>query len=224
MVWSKQVGTEGCRLRNPALMLLANVTATEAGARRMLQIREEPAGGESEGPAEPSIQGLHVRRLLRWFLGEPERQPDDWQHVASVLCNVSQLQEGRDLLRRRSTDLLRALLPQLRARGEVRRRGVANAIRNCCFEEGDHWYNNNNNRFCFESIPRPSFQRWRFCPPPPRYLMEELHLVPHLLRVLMGPDLMSEEDKAGMDPMVYDGGEAKEREPLTEVREEPLVL
>lgn len=149
------VSTPDCTFRDKALMLLANVTATETGSKRMMQV-----GGKEEGGDAPSLQGLNMRRLLRWFLSNynPEAAQDDWQYVASVVCNVSQLQEGRDLLRRKSTALLHALLPQLQSENVVRRRGVAGAIRNCCFEEDDHWW-----------------------------LLHEVNVVAHVLRALMGP-------------------------------------
>ena len=146
-------------------MLLANVSATEKGAKRMMQVEEEEekkkeeeaaaeggGGKEGEDPSSSSsttnhlpqaqkknlLVGLHVRRLLRWFLSQYDAaaEEDEWQHVASVLHNVSQLQEGRDLLRKRTTNLIASLLPQLDSCNPIRRRGVACAVRNCCFEEG----------------------------------------------------------------------------------------
>ena len=161
-----------------------------------VQQQQQPEQQEtSEKKKKSALQGLHVRRLLRRFLGteyDPLAARDEWQHVASVLHNVSQLQvcvcvcvrarvcvrvcarsvtytnnaptpprqqtdhtpptsththqnnptnpptqqKGRDLLRRRQTDILRVLLPQLQSRNPVRRRGVASALRNCCFEGG----------------------------------------------------------------------------------------
>lgn len=49
------VTSEGCGIRDRALMLLANVTVGQQGAKKMMQIREEEDGEGS------SIEGLHVR-------------------------------------------------------------------------------------------------------------------------------------------------------------------
>lgn len=138
------------------------------------------------------------RRLLHWFLKSQPKTEDDkdeWQYVSSVLCNISQLQQGRDVLRRKSTNLLTQLLPQLRSPNTVRRRGIASAVRNCCFEEEDHWW-----------------------------LMEEVNLVPHVLYPIMGPDdviNMTPEDAVaiGIDPLVTLRGEkGKRREADVSIR------
>ncbi len=66
--------------------------------------------------------------------------------------------EGRDLLRRRQTDILRMLLPQLQSSNAVRRRGVASTIRNCCFEGA--WVRGcvggSVGRLVSQSVPRPA--------------------------------------------------------------------
>jgi len=192
-------------------MLLANVTALEKGAKRMMQIREEEEEekeveqekGKNSGSG--SIEGLHARRLLHWFIKStppplsttpPAKDDDDsssssssssssdeWQYVASVTTNITQLQQGRDLLRRRSTNLLPQLLPSLRSPSVVRRRGVCSSIRNICFEKEDHWY-----------------------------LMEELNLIPYLLYPLMNSSnttVLTAEDSLllGLDPLVTVRGE-----------------
>lgn len=141
---------------NSALMLLANLTTPKEGAGECMQ----------SGSEDPTVVGLRMRvRLVEPFLANDatntasssgtggsgvgvggadddasaNAQPNDpWEHAASVLCNVSQLQDGRDLIRRRSTRILPRLLTQLEASSAVRRRGAAAAVRNCCYETQDH--------------------------------------------------------------------------------------
>jgi hypothetical protein len=110
-------------------MLLANLTTVKEGCSEALQIEL----------GDPVLVGQRVKRLIGRFL-EPRgiSTIDCWEHVASLLCNLSQLQDGRDLLRRRSTKILPALLPELNSPSVVRRRGIAAAIRNCCYETADH--------------------------------------------------------------------------------------
>lgn len=82
-------------------MLLANVSVSEAGARKLLQIDGE------------QLQGLHVRRLVRWYLeNKPDekifpgiewteahfKEIDPWQYVANILANVTQVRADSDLL------------------------------------------------------------------------------------------------------------------------------
>mmetsp|Transcript_48789 Transcript_48789/g.110729 ORF Transcript_48789/g.110729 Transcript_48789/m.110729 type:complete len:263 (+) Transcript_48789:58-846(+) len=126
------LNTEDCsgELRNNSLALLANLTTPEEGSRDLLQ------------SADAVLVGVRLRRAVEKFLSftppAASEELDQWQHLASVLCNASQLQDGRDLLRRRSTNILPRLLGQLKSKNPVRRRGVAVAICNCCYETQDH--------------------------------------------------------------------------------------
>lgn len=180
-------GECSAKKRDLALSLLANVTTTIEGARQALQL---------DNP-EPLLHGQRMRGLVDRFVATEAPagaagtdSVDGWQHVASVVCNLSQLQEGRDLLRRRSTQLVARLLPQLASPNPVRRRGVAAAVRNCCFEVSDH-----------------------------PWLLQELGAVGHLLLPLAGPEELAPEEREGMDPWLLARlGPDKEREPDLEVR------
>ncbi len=70
----------------------ATATATQE------QQEQEQEEGATTTKKFALLQGLHVRRLLRRFLGDDPlalaARRDEWQHVASVLHNVSQLQVG----------------------------------------------------------------------------------------------------------------------------------
>ncbi|KAG5177528.1 hypothetical protein JKP88DRAFT_347047 [Tribonema minus] len=194
------------RRRDLCLTLLANVTTTEPGVERMLQL-----GGKG-GP-----EGLHVRRLARALVttlaaaeeaaaaaaaagggggGGSSGGVDQWQHAASLLCNVTREETGRQILARADTGVLEDLLPQLRSAVAARRRGISGCIRNLCFDAKLH--------------PR---------------LLDGARVLPHVLRGLASSrDAYSFQDKVALDPMVWraPAGEGAmtfhEREPDAETR------
>lgn len=117
------VREKSCPGRNDLLvMLLANLTSLEAGAEALLQ-----AG-------KGALEGLNVAMLLKLFLlpVAPGEQ-DMYEHVATILPNVTRFAAGRRLLLQPGRGLLQALASQLRSGSELRRRGCAGAIKNCCF-------------------------------------------------------------------------------------------
>lgn len=58
---------------------------------------------------------------------------DTYEHVATILPNVTRLVAGRCLLLQPGRGLLTALSSQLRSSSELRRRGAARALKNCLF-------------------------------------------------------------------------------------------
>jgi len=174
--------SEDCKIRNHALMLLANVTTTEEGSRKMLQFDE----------AEGKLIGLHVHRLLRYYF-HPVRGKDEWQYVASILCNISQLEKGREVLTKKPGSVLERLLDELKSKNPIRRRGIVSTVRNCCFEEGLH-----------------------------DWLLYELRLVPKILYLLSGPEELAIEERAKLDSDLLCSleieGINKIREPQAEIR------
>ena len=173
-----------------ALMLLANITTAKDGTRQAMQI----------GAGDEVLVGQNMRRLVERFVATSAAQGaaatseiDEWEHVASVLCNVTQIQEGRDLLRRRSTRIMPALLPQLASPRVTRRRGIAASLRNCCYETQDH-----------------------------AWLLHEVGILSHLLLPLAGPETLAPEEREGMEPFLLESldriGADKEREEDDETR------
>ncbi|KAL6780249.1 FAM203 family protein [Auxenochlorella protothecoides] len=108
---------------HPGLLisLLANLTASEDGSEALLQL------GQS------SVEGLHTATLLKLFLQPVVGSEDTYEHVATILPNVTRLAAGRQLLLQPGRGLLTALSSQLRSKSELRRRGSARAIKNCFF-------------------------------------------------------------------------------------------
>ncbi|KAL4423726.1 hypothetical protein ABPG75_001027 [Micractinium tetrahymenae] len=104
------------------VMLLANLTALEAGAEALLQVGKGP------------LEGLHVAMLLKLFLAPvTPGAADTYEHVATILPNVTRFSAGRRLLLQPGRGLLQALASQLRSSSELRRCGCAGAMKNCCF-------------------------------------------------------------------------------------------
>ncbi|KAG2448786.1 hypothetical protein HYH02_006138 [Chlamydomonas schloesseri] len=109
--------------------ILANVTISEGGSRHMLQI------------GQGNMEGLHMAVLLKKFvvggitLGPGESDP--FEHVASVLTNVTRLKEGRQLLLQPGRGLLAALVSQLQSWNALRRLGASGAIKNCIMSAED---------------------------------------------------------------------------------------
>ncbi|XP_052643889.1 protein HGH1 homolog isoform X4 [Harpia harpyja] len=102
----------------PACGVLANLCRERGAARRVLR------GLREGGPGlEPLLQAL----------GQP-RPPSQ---LGPLLCNLSQLPEGRRGLLDRSRCSVQRLLPFTQYQDSVvHRRGVVGALRNCCFEYG----------------------------------------------------------------------------------------
>ncbi|KAM9235753.1 protein HGH1 homolog [Leptosomus discolor] len=132
----------------PACGVLANLCRERGAARRVLRGLRESGRGLA-----PLLQAL----------GEPRPPPQ----LGPLLCNLSQLPEGRRGLLDRSRCSVQRLLPFTQYKDSaVHRRGVVGALRNCCFEYEDH--------------------EW--------LLSEEVDILPFLLLPLAGPEEFPEDE------------------------------
>ncbi|CEG43926.1 Uncharacterized conserved protein [Plasmopara halstedii] len=186
-----QVEDDDWCLTDYSMMLLANVTTTPEGAKALLGYNDEATD------AILALREKKIRTLTTLFLsGQPEPDgiacstgepnwDDDYQYVANILANISQLEQGRDFLlkMRQNTSLASALLPQLQSPNVVRRRGITAALKNLCFDTDNHFY-----------------------------LYDQLDIPTHLMVLLSGPEELDEDDKIGMNPIVYNQGDKKKRE------------
>uniref|UniRef100_A0AAV1TCT0 Protein HGH1 homolog n=1 Tax=Peronospora matthiolae TaxID=2874970 RepID=A0AAV1TCT0_9STRA len=185
-----QVGDDEWRLIDYSMMLLANVSTTPEGAKALLGYDEKLT------EAALVVRERKIRTLTNSFLdGQPEpdgidscgepKWDDEYQYVANILANISQLEQGRDFLLkiRQSTSLAGALLLQLKSPNVVRRRGVTAALKNLCFDSDNHFY-----------------------------LYDQLDIPTHMMVLLAGPEELDEDDKMGMNPVVYSQGAKKKRE------------
>ncbi|TMW63206.1 hypothetical protein Poli38472_002147 [Pythium oligandrum] len=186
-----QLEDDEWRLKNLSMMLLANVTTTEAGARALI-------GADTQaGAATAAYREKKIRTLTVSFMeSEPEpdgvdadsgeaKWDDEYQYVAVILGNISQLEEGRQFILkvRNGKTLIEALLPQLRSPNLVRRRGITALIKNLCFDTDSHFL-----------------------------LYDHLDIPSKLMYLLAGPEPLDPEEKIGMHPDVYKLGPKKKRE------------
>ncbi|XP_065686263.1 protein HGH1 homolog [Patagioenas fasciata] len=156
----------------PACGLLANLCRERGAARRVLRgLRER---GPGLGP-------------LLDALGEP-RPP---AQLGPLLCNLSQLPEGRRGLLDRSRRSVQRLLPFTQyGDSAVHRRGIVGALRNCCFEHEDH--------------------EW--------LLSEEVDILPFLLLPLAGPEELPEDEMERLPPELQYLPQDKRREEEPDIR------
>ncbi|KAJ0408415.1 hypothetical protein ATCC90586_009190 [Pythium insidiosum] len=192
-----QLEDDDWRLKNYSMMLLANVTTTEAGARALV------GADAAMSSAMVAVREKKIRTLTSSFMeSEPEpdgvdpesgeaRWDDEFQYVAVILANITQLDEGRQfvLKMRGGKSLVEALLPQLRSPNAIRRRGIAALVKNLCFDQDSHFY-----------------------------LYDQLDVPSKLVYLLAGPEPLDADEKLGMHPDVYKLGDKKKRENDRHVR------
>lgn len=113
----------GSTITRLLVMLLVNLTQLDAGISSLLQIEDE------------KMHGLYVMKLARSFCRSPnEKQGDPFEHVGSILVNISKMEAGRKILLDPKRGLLKQIIMQFDSKSPLRKKGVAGTIRNCCFE------------------------------------------------------------------------------------------
>jgi len=122
-------------LRKLQCMLLSNVTQDSRGSRQLLDL-----DGESKGRP----MGTTLRKLVNILLSSfPVNQQHDRSascksdsphYLAHLLINVTQLQEGRNVLLDKETGVLVSLLPYFKSENEVLRQGIVGMLKNLCHE------------------------------------------------------------------------------------------
>ncbi|XP_022157089.1 protein HGH1 homolog isoform X1 [Momordica charantia] len=105
------------------LMLLVNLTQLDAGIASLLQTGDD------------KMQGLYVMKIVRSFCrSSSEPTYDPFEHVASILVNISKQESGRKLLLDPKRGLLKQIIRQCDSTSQLRKKGVFGTLRNCCFE------------------------------------------------------------------------------------------
>lgn len=114
---------QDCEIMHLLVMLLVNLTQLDAGVDFLIKSGDE------------KMHGLYVMKLVRSFCSSSTgKKGDPFEHVASVLVNISKNVEGRRLLLDPKWGLLKQIIRQFDSRSILRKKGVAGTIRNCCFE------------------------------------------------------------------------------------------
>eukprot|EP01112_Ceratiomyxa_fruticulosa_P014261 TRINITY_DN4071_c0_g1_i1.p1 TRINITY_DN4071_c0_g1~~TRINITY_DN4071_c0_g1_i1.p1 ORF type:complete len:361 (-),score=82.04 TRINITY_DN4071_c0_g1_i1:36-1118(-) len=136
------------------LMLLSNLTREKEGCMKLI-------GANSKAP------GLLVLKLVGAFCNN-EKEGEELTWATTVLMNVTQTEEGRAVMIDRK--IILDILPFLRHKNILIRRGVVGMLRNCCFASGKH----------------------------PLLLSPEISILTHILLPLRGTDVLSEDDMKGL--------------------------
>ncbi|KAK6931222.1 Protein HGH1 N-terminal [Dillenia turbinata] len=105
------------------VMLLVNLTQLDAGISSLLQTEDE------------KLHGLYVMKLVRSFCTSLDGKNDDpFEHVGSILVNISKSGAGRKILLDPKRGLVKQIIRQFDSTSLLRKKGVSGTIRNCCFE------------------------------------------------------------------------------------------
>ncbi|EEE50934.1 hypothetical protein OsJ_31470 [Oryza sativa Japonica Group] len=85
---------------------------------------------------DEKMQGLYVAKLVRSFCrsSSESEEEDIFEHVASILVNISKVEAGRRILMEPKRGLLKQIIRQSDSTNQLRKKGVVSTIRNCCFE------------------------------------------------------------------------------------------
>ncbi|GAV67477.1 DUF383 domain-containing protein/DUF384 domain-containing protein [Cephalotus follicularis] len=112
-----------CSITRLLVMLLVNLSQLDDGIASLLQIGDE------------MMQGLYVMKLVRSFCRPfNETSEDPFDHVGSILVNISKKEAGRKMLLDPKRGLLKQIIRQFDSPSSLRKKGVSGTIRNCCFE------------------------------------------------------------------------------------------
>jgi len=143
-------------------MLLNNLTTNEKGAASLLQIKEP-------------LFGVSILKLFEIFVfKEVKGREDPYAWIASILMNITQLEDGRALILNKDRSIFPLLFPFVSDSNINRRRGILGVIRNCCFDT--------------ENIA---------------WALTETNLILTLMLPLRGSEVLSEEDMEGMDSSLH---------------------
>ncbi|XP_027347035.1 protein HGH1 homolog [Abrus precatorius] len=166
-----------CAIARLLVMLLVNLTQLDVGVASLLQIEDE------------KVRGLYVMKLVRSFCRTNHETNDDaFEHVGSILVNISKQLEGRELLLDPKRGLLKQIIRQFDSTSSLRRKGVSGTIRNCCFEAENQLQH---------------------------LLLESEFLWPALLLPVAGNKIYSEQDRSKM-PLELGTALSIEREPVND--------
>ncbi|KAF3326382.1 FAM203 family protein [Carex littledalei] len=173
-------------LSQKLVMLLVNLTQVEAGVSALLQVGDE------------KMEGLYVAKLVRSFTrsSSAESSEDAFEHVASILVNISKSEAGRRVLLDPKRALLKQVVRQSDSTNPIRKKGVCGTIRNCCFEADNQLQN---------------------------LLIISEYLWPALLLPVSGKKIYSDEDRSKMPPELSNAlSHEREVEEDPEIRKQSL--
>ncbi|KAL5992119.1 hypothetical protein ACLOJK_013034 [Asimina triloba] len=127
-----------CTIKRLLVMLLVNLTQSDSGVASLLQ-NAPIKTSSSEAAAMVDMAFVSVGTIPNhdvsfFFSVEHDADDDPFEHVASILVNISKMEAGRSILLDPKRGLLKQIIPQFDSTSLLRKKGVSGAIRNCCFE------------------------------------------------------------------------------------------
>lgn len=110
-----------------ALLIISNLTRSEEGASKLLQLGTD-------------YEGVFVDKLIERFCLTRPLESDPYKWIGSILTNISQLEKGREIFLKNNGNLLSLITnaSSFMPDHQVRRRGLAAIIKNCCFSADVH--------------------------------------------------------------------------------------
>mmetsp|Transcript_32776 Transcript_32776/g.84653 ORF Transcript_32776/g.84653 Transcript_32776/m.84653 type:complete len:352 (-) Transcript_32776:540-1595(-) len=112
-----------------ATMLLVNLSTTEEGAKAI-------APTDINSPKSAKLSQA-VQKYVEVPAGKRDDE-DNLRYLSHVLSNITQVESGRKLLMNEDLRILPRLMPELFRKSEERRKGIAGAVKNCCFDADYH--------------------------------------------------------------------------------------
>eukprot|EP00164_Ancoracysta_twista_P002955 GFYU01003935.1.p1 GENE.GFYU01003935.1~~GFYU01003935.1.p1 ORF type:complete len:418 (-),score=117.24 GFYU01003935.1:6-1091(-) len=118
-------------LRNPKdtnrelyIQLIVNMTRFQENVTDFIQWDDDAS------------RGFYLTKVIELFCDDSliKGDEDPFKHVATLLMNVTQTSEGRDLMLARHRNFLANIKKYIAAKDDVRRLGTVGTFRNCCFE------------------------------------------------------------------------------------------
>lgn len=120
-------------------VLLSNVTRDEEGVAKLLQVGDPLMGFYATKLTNLFLQPVNIETAANTNAQTKDIKPKDkFSWIASILLNVTSIQEGRKFFLEKQKPLFKALLAYIESPNIIRRRGILGFIRNCLFESQYH--------------------------------------------------------------------------------------
>lgn len=122
----------------------------------------------STGNSEGALNGGSIVGDYDWVKKDP------WQHMSSILCNLTRVEDGRRILLKQSSKYMEMLIRQIRSRNPIRRRGAVASLRTCLFDNEIHWW-----------------------------IIHEVRVLPYIMLPIIVATPFTDMEKDGMDPLLW---------------------
>lgn len=119
--------TESSRFADTACAILSNLSRGKSNSEKIFEAHFKP---------DANSNSTSLERLLKVFCTEGFNKTNKLDYLAPFICNLTQLEQAREIMLA-NTLILQRLLPYTTyERSIIRRGGIVGAIKNCCFNYG----------------------------------------------------------------------------------------